>query len=238
MNPSSSVGWARHLGKAKQAINHTNDPSFEREYLKSELHCKHIKQHDGVSHTQDTVIFPLGRPLTVFSGKMINSPVHYFGLGVGYIIPHYDPSMGIFEIFYQTFSHSCRHLDVKFPGPYPDGLWVAHVAKGSSYVVDPDHDGRTDRYIQSDPPNQIPIIKHGPDTADFTLWARPIEEVYSPLYVDGALAKFWESININSRYLFRENLSHTVDSLLKGLSVVYHVLPGCAPITMEDTCLI
>jgi len=216
VNPSSSASWASHSEKAKQAINHARDPSFEREYLKSELHCKHIEKVDGVSYTQDSVTFPVGRPLTMFSGEMINSPVHYFGLGVGHIIPHYDPSTGILEMFFQTFSHSRQHSDVKYPGPYPDGLWVAPVAEGSDYVVDPDRDGRTDEYFQSDPPDPNPFLKNGPDTADFTLWARPTEEVCNPAYVDGKRSGFWESINIDKTVDFWENLSQ-IKGMLRGI---------------------
>jgi hypothetical protein len=216
VNPSSSASWASHSEKAKQAINLAKDPSFERDYLKSELHCKHIEKSDGVSFTQDSVTFPVGRPLTIFSGEMINSPVHYFGLGVGHVTADYDPSTGILEIFFQTFAHSRQHADVGFPGPYPNGLWVSPVADGSDYAVDPDRDGRTDEHFTADRPEQSPIVKAGPAEADFTLWARPTEEVCSPLYVDGFLSDFWESINIDPKKHFWEELGGNID-FMKGL---------------------
>ena len=111
--------------------------------MKSEQHCKHFEDLDGVSYTEDTVTFPLSRPITGFSGEMVNAPVHYLGLGVGYIIVDYDPSTNILEIFYQTFAHARQHSDVKYPGPYPNGLYVTPVADGDDYVVDTNIDGST-----------------------------------------------------------------------------------------------
>mmetsp|Transcript_10328 Transcript_10328/g.11057 ORF Transcript_10328/g.11057 Transcript_10328/m.11057 type:complete len:623 (-) Transcript_10328:234-2102(-) len=191
VNPSSSATWASHSKKAKQAIVHAKDPTFERDYMKSETHCKHIEEINGVSYTQDSVTIPVGRPLTIYSGEMVNSPVHYLGLAVGHVTLHYDSSTGILEMFYQTFSHSRQHTDVEFPGPYANGLWVAPVADGNDYVVDPDRDGRGDQLLLLDRPDSDKFPH--PNEADFTLWARPTDDVCNPAYVDGILSGFWES---------------------------------------------
>ena len=125
-----------------------------------------------MSYTKDTITFPLGRPITDFSGEMVNSPVHYFGLGVGYITLEYDPNTQILEIFYQTFAYARQHSDVAFPGPYPNGLYVTPVSDGDDYAVSLTRDGRTDGYFRSLAP---PDNAFGGE-ADFTLWARQTED--------------------------------------------------------------
>jgi len=196
VNPSSSDSWASHSKKAKQAIEYAKDPSFERDYLKSEQHCKHFEDLDGVSYTEDTITFPLGRPITGFTGEMVNAPVHYFGIGVGHINVHYDPSKEILEIFYQTFAHARQHSDVKYPGPYPNGLYVAPVTDGDDYAVDPNRDGRSDDYILTTPPLGIPGCGESCGEQDFTLWERPTSEVCRDKFLD---KQFWEEIAVNQR---------------------------------------
>mmetsp|Transcript_15149 Transcript_15149/g.17021 ORF Transcript_15149/g.17021 Transcript_15149/m.17021 type:complete len:632 (+) Transcript_15149:269-2164(+) len=172
LNANTSDSWAKHSELAKKAIDHAKDPSFERDYLKSELHCKHFEEIEGLSYTEDTITFPLGRPITGFTGEMVNSPVHYFGLGVGYITLEYDPNTQILEIFYQTFAHARQHSDVAFPGPYPNGLYVTPVSDGDDYAVSSTRDGRTDGLLLSLAP---PDNAFGGE-ADFTLWARQTED--------------------------------------------------------------
>jgi len=196
VNPSTSASWASHSEKAQQAIDYAKDPSFKRDYMKSETHCKHFEDLEGVSFTEDSVTFPVGRPITGFTGEMVLSPVHYVGFGVGHITLYYDPNTSVLEIFYQTFSHARQHSDVKFPGPDPEkgnALYVAPVADGEDYIVDPDRDGRTDSLFLLDAPGGYPLGRFGGEP-DLTVWARPTEDVCSEEYRDG---KFWEMIDGN-----------------------------------------
>jgi len=213
VNPSSSASWASHSEKAKQAIAHAKDPSFEREYMKSEQHCKHFEELDGLSYTQESVTFPLGRPITLFSGEVVNSPVHYLGLGVGHGTVHFDPTTSTLEIFYQTFSHSRQHPDVEYSGSYENGLWVAPVTDGIDYVVDPDHDGRGDMYAIPDQ-SQDTLIQ---GEEDFTVWARPTEEVCSDDMVDGS---FWEEIDMKKTL----DIDNVFDILTQVKPLLYGVI--------------
>jgi hypothetical protein len=201
VNPSTSDSWKRHSMNAKQAIKHARDPNFEREYLKSETHCKHFEELDGlegVSFTEDSVTFPMGRPITGYTGEMVMSPVYYLGFGVGHITLHYDPETSVLEMFFQTFSHSRQHSDVEFPGPDPEkgnALYVSPVAEGDEYKVDPKRDGRTDKRFSANVPGRSEYIPIS-GKPDFTLWARPTEEVCNKNYIgDGKWSNFWETIN-------------------------------------------
>jgi len=192
VNPSTSASWASHSKKAKQAIEYAEDPSFKRDYLKSETHCKHFEQLDGVSYTKDSVTFPMDRPITTYTGEMVMTPVHYLGLGIGHTTLYYDPETNVLEMFYQTFSHSRQHSDVKFPGPYSkkgNALYVSPVADGKEYEVDPDRDGRMDSYFKA---NGIGPYVGLPGKPDFRIWELPTNETCFEKYRDG---DFWDKID-------------------------------------------
>ena len=70
VNPYTSTRWASHTELAKQAIENAKDVTFEREYLKSEQHCKHLEAGNGVDANDDYVTIPLGRPTTILSGAL------------------------------------------------------------------------------------------------------------------------------------------------------------------------
>lgn len=166
-----------------------------------------------MSFTADTVTFPVGRPMTIFSGELVSSPVHYLGLGIGHATIHYDPNTRKLEILMQAFAYSRQHTDFQFPGPYPNGLWVAPVADGSDYVVDPDTDGRGDSLFLPKEPKDIEFHPGGP--ADFTLWARPAEETCGNIYL---ASSFWEDIDVEKSAMASngvyESLSQSKDLLM------------------------
>lgn len=231
VNPSTSESWASHSEKAQQAIMNAKDPNFERDYKKSELHCKHFEQLEGVSHTEDTATFPLDRPITVFSGESVFAPVYYLGLAVGHGTYHYDPSTNTLEMFMQTFSHSRQHPDAKFPGPYPSGLWVAPVADGSDYVVDPNRDGRGDSLYITEGPGPDKLAK--PGETDFTLWARPTEEVCSDKYMNGKYSDFWGDVDIEKGVLQKNNLWDFLEQKADTLTGLVGGMP-CAKYWMRN----
>lgn len=192
LNPNSSISWASHSKKARQAINDAKNPDFRREYKKSEQHCKHFEEGPGVDTTDTHVTFALGVPITTFSGEMVNSPIYYLGLAIGHVTAHYDENKNVLELYFETYSHSRQHSDAKFRGPYPDGLWVSPVAEGRDYAVDPDIDGRGDSNLKLDqPPDDRTGLLHRKQ-ADFTLWSRKRSEVCSQKVLD---ASFWEAID-------------------------------------------
>jgi hypothetical protein len=222
LNPSSSGSWASHTEKAKQAYKLAKDDNFKREYVKSEQHCKHFEQTDGIGETPTHSIFPLGRPITTYSGEMVTSPVYYLGFIVGHVTFDYDKS-GVLQILYQGYSVSRQYMDVKFPGPYDNGLYVSPVAKGIDYVVDPDTDGRTNVFLKADQPEDIGT---DPEEAEYTLWARPRSETCDPIFEDG---DFWEKIDL------KKGESSIWSGLVNTVDVLQGVVGGmpCANIWMR-----
>lgn len=197
----TSPGWSSHSAKAQNAIKLAKDNTFEREHFKSEQHCKHLELGRGpvtVSYTDDTVTFPLGRPITIFSGEMVNAPSHYLGLGVGTLTAHYNENKGVFQLFLQGFSISRQYADAAFPGP-PGfaGLYVSPVAEGSDYVVDPEKDGRSDALVLNKAPADHVTKALRSDVPDLTLWRRPLAERCEQKTVDDT---FWENIDITKNH--------------------------------------
>mmetsp|Transcript_22897 Transcript_22897/g.26097 ORF Transcript_22897/g.26097 Transcript_22897/m.26097 type:complete len:626 (-) Transcript_22897:58-1935(-) len=217
VTPSSSKRWASHSAKAQQAIKLAKDPDFEREFLKSEQHCKHLEVAQGggftVDHTTDTVTIPLGRPITTFSGEMVNAPTHYLGLGQGTMTAHYNEDQGILQLFLQGFGISRQYSDVNFVGTHGNGLFVGPVAKGDDYVVDPDVDGRQDNLYRDDPPPNIKTNPISPDVPDLTMWRRPLSERCSANTRD---ASFWEEINISTKSNSVFNFLNQNVNILRG----------------------
>jgi len=154
-------------------------------------------QGDGftVDYTTDTVTFPLGRPITTFSGEMVNAPTHYFGLGQGTMTAHYNEEESILQLFLDGFGNSRQYSDVKFPGPHGNGLFVGPVAKGDNYVVDPDVDGRQDSYYREDQPAPLKTHPLDPDVPDLTMWRRPLSERCD---ADVVGAPFWENLDLSA----------------------------------------
>merc|ERR1719491_285331 len=222
LNPTSLSGWASHAEKAKQAINFAKDVDFKREFKKSEQHCKHFEETEGLAVTDTHSIFPLGRPITVFSGEVVHSPVYYLGFVVGYANVHYDENKNVLQIYYQGYSVSRQYSDVKFPGPYPSGLYVSSVGEGSEYDVDPDTDGRSDLFVKFEQPKDdrsmgIPFLSPK-EEADFTLWSRPRAETCNPAVENDA---FWEEIDLtkkdDSTYDAIVQTSHTLKGVVSGM---------------------
>jgi len=200
VTPSSSKRWASHSAKAQEAIKLAKDPDFEREYLKSEQHCKHLEEAQGgggftVDHTKDTVTIPLGRPITTISGEMVNAPTHYFGLGQGTMTAHYDEDQGILQLFLEGFGIARQYSDVNFVGTHGNGMFVGPVAKGDDYIVDPDVDGRQESLYTDDQPPPLKTAIFSPDVPDVTMWRRPLSDRCSAATID---ASFWEEIDISS----------------------------------------
>lgn len=200
VTPSTSKRWASHSAKAQEAIKLAKDPDFEREYLKSELHCKHLEVAKGggftVDTTKDTVTIPLGRPITTLSGEMVNAPTHYFGLGQGTMTAHYDEDQGILQLFLEGFGNARQYSDVNFVGTHGNGMFVGPVAKGDDYIVDPDVDGRQDSCYTDDQPPALKTAIFSPDVPDVTMWRRPLSDRCSDKTRD---ASFWEMIDISSK---------------------------------------
>jgi len=223
LNPSSSSSWASHTEKAKQAYNLAKDDNFKREYAKSEQHCKHFEQMDGIGDTPTHSVFPLGRPITTFSGEMVTSPVYYLGVVAGHVTFDYDKS-GVLQILYQGYSVSRQYMDIKFPGPYDNGLYVSPVAEGIDYVVDPDTDGRSNVHLSTEQHEDTGTNPE--EEADFSMWARPRSETCDPLFENG---DFWEQIDLqkgeNSEY-------HDLSQKVKLLKAVVGGMP-CANIWMR-----
>mmetsp|Transcript_48715 Transcript_48715/g.54497 ORF Transcript_48715/g.54497 Transcript_48715/m.54497 type:complete len:661 (-) Transcript_48715:333-2315(-) len=212
VTPSTSKRWASHSAKAQEAIKLAKDPDFEREYLKSELHCKHLEEAKGggftVDHTKDTVTIPLGRPITTFSGEMVNAPTHYLGLGQGTMTAHYDEDQGILQLFLEGFGNARQYSDVKFVGTHGHGMFVGPVSKGDDYIVDPDVDGRLESLYTDDQPKDLdsgrgkiltPLLWFltsvnilNSDPPDLTMWRQPVSDRCSDKTRD---ASFWEAID-------------------------------------------
>jgi len=221
VNPSSSRSWASHSEKAKEAINSAKDDTFEREFLKSEVHCKHLEERNGVGagYTDTHFVLPVGRPITMSSGEMLKSPVYYLGFVVGHVTAHYDQDANVLQLFYQGYSQSRQYTDVKFRGPYPSGLYVSPVAEGSDYAVNPDIDGRGDVFYQpSKPPDDRSMMPWSPKQADFTLWQRPRSETCSFSAENGS---FWEELNyfnINeSFFTWLMQHKHALKGMVRGM---------------------
>mmetsp|Transcript_47694 Transcript_47694/g.144217 ORF Transcript_47694/g.144217 Transcript_47694/m.144217 type:complete len:485 (-) Transcript_47694:363-1817(-) len=230
LNPSSSSRWASHSLKAQHAIELAKDPNFTRGHLKSEQHCKHLEEGQGftVSHTEDTVTIPLGRPVTMFSGEMVNAPSHYLGFNVGHVTAHYDEDKGILQLFYQGYSNSRQYSDVKYPGPDGfAGLYVGPVSEGSDYVVDPLKDGRGDFSLRTEPPRdlfQFPDSKwnlswllRSSDVPDVSIWRRPLSERCTAETVN---ADFWKNIDI------MKGSESIYDSIVQNLDTLNGVVEG------------
>lgn len=192
LNPKTSASWANHAKKAQQAIAYAKDPNFEREYVKSDQQCKHFEDEDGVDYDDNYVTFPIGKPITTLSGEMANSPDYYIGFAVGHTTHYYDEETNVYQVYYQSFSHSRQHSDAKFPGPYKDGMYVSRVAEGDDYSMD--KDGRADKYIQLEQPPGDPTRASQDDEADFTLWTRPTSQVCDPATLE---EEYWEEFDIS-----------------------------------------
>lgn len=230
VSPKTSSSWASHSEQAQEAIKNAKDPNFVREFNKSEQHCKHFEDMQGVmEHTDTTVTYPLGQPITVFSGEMVNSPIYYLGLAAGHATFHYDEDKNVLQIFCQTFSHSRQYSDVKFPGPYPSGVHVSPVSEGPDYAVDADKDGRTDGMLLLDQPKGMgPFSRRIP--ADFTLWSRPRDEVCDSKWEDSS---FWTDIDIAEAELGANSI---FEYLLQAKHVLKGVIGGmpCANVWMRS----
>lgn len=157
--------------------------------MKSEQHCKHFEEGNGVEYDATHATFPLGRPIVTSSGEMVNAPVHYLGFNGGVIIADYDKESNVLQIYFMAFMNSRQYSDVAFPGPYgEDGnkLYVSPIMEGNpDYYVDPEKDGRTDEYLLLDQPaNDEPTglfsSYDSEANRDFTLWARPRSETCTP----------------------------------------------------------
>lgn len=195
LNPSSVPAWADHEKKCKKAIELAKDPSFEREYLKSEQHCKHFEEGNGVDYTDTHAIMPLGRPIVTSSGEMVNAPVHYLGFVGGVIIADYDEETSVLQIYFQGHSVSRQYADVAFPGPEGlkgSALYVSAVTDGPDYVVS-DKDGRTNEYLRLEQPDDDRSQFLGGRGKDYTLWARPKSETCKPGIEDG---DFWTEMDL------------------------------------------
>lgn len=214
VNPDSSAAWAAHAAKAKQAIEHAKNPQFEREFLKSEQHCHHFEQGDGVDASDTHITLPLGRPFTSLNGQMVNAPVHYLGFNAGHITAHYDETENILQLYYQAHSSSRQYTDVQFPGPYESGLFVSPVAEGSDYAVDPNTDGRYDSKIQLSQPFDDFTAS---DERDFSLWARPKSDTCAE---DIGNESFWEEIDLDD-----EN-DNVYDALVGNVDLLNGVIRG------------
>lgn len=195
LNPSSSSSWASHSEKAKTAIDLAADVNFEREFKKSEQHCKHIEEGNGVDANDNYITLPLGRPVTTMSGESVQSPVYYLGVIAGHMTAYYDKDKNVLQLFYQGYSQSRQYADVKFPGPYPSGIYVSPVAEGSDYAVDPDRDGRTDKFLKLEQPpddttQRLPFWT--PDV-EFTIWRRHRSETCDSAAENDS---FWEKIDL------------------------------------------
>lgn len=228
LNPTTSSAWAEHAEKAKSAIQIAKDPNFEREYLKSEQHCKHIenKENIGVAYNDTHVILPLGRPATMFSGEMVNAPVHYLGLGVGYTTFAYDESTQTLQIYYQVHSISRQYPDPKYPGPYKTGLYLSPVAEGSDYEIDINKEGRSNIYLQTEQPQDDRSMAFNWDEANFAVWNRPQSEICEPEVRDG---DWWLDTDIKPEYDNIWDDIYSQATFLKGVAV--GIL--CAPIWMR-----
>ena len=217
LNPTSSSRWASHSSKAQQAIKLAKDPNFVREHSKSEQHCKHLEQGRGmftVDYTANTVTIPLGSPVTIFSGEMVNAPSHYLGLNAGTLTAHYDKEKGILQLFMQGYSTSRQYPDAKFPGPEGfAGLYLGPVASGGDYVVDLHKDGRSDVLYSNEQPSDDQTGYLRDDIPDVTLWRHPIAQRCTE---DTLSDSFWESIDVapSANSIF-DTLLATRD-LLKG----------------------
>lgn len=217
VNPSSSSSWTGHSIKAQNAIKLAKDPSFEREHVKSEQHCKHMELGRGaftVDHTETTITIPLGRPVTIFSGEMVNAPSHYFGLNVGTVTTHYDEEKGILQMFLQGFSSTRQYADAAFPGP-PGfaGMYLGPVAEGSDYDVSP-KDGRYDALYSETPPEDHKTAFFRSSVPDLTMWRRALSDRCEQKTLED---DFWENVDItssdNSIY---DTLAQSTD-MLKGI---------------------
>jgi len=200
VNPSSTEAWALHSRRAQQAIVHARNETFERVYPKSEQHCKHFERllhqadgTSGVGYTDDTIAFPLGRPVTMVTGEIINSPTYYLGVGVGIATVHYDPDTHVLELYFRAHSYAREYSDPHpdFRGPYETALYVSPVAEGPEYAVDPSADGRGDGVFRAEPPPDG--TTDDTTDADFTLWNRPVEEVCANATKTGS---FWTEIDV------------------------------------------
>lgn len=222
LNPSSP-GWSSHSAKAQNAIKLAKDMTFVREHVKSEQHCKHLEVGRGpytVSHTRDTVTFPLGRPITIFSGEMVLAPSHYLGVNVGHLTADYDEDNGVLQLYLQGFSTSRQYHDAKFPGP-PGfaGLYLSPVAEGSDYVVDPEKDSRGDTHVKAPPDHFFKSEFIRSDTPDLTLWRRPLADRCENKTLNAA---FWEEIDItkndNSIYDRLSQQVATAKGIVRGMA--------------------
>lgn len=211
VNPTSSKRWEHHTERAKAAIELARNPDLKRDYLKSEQHCKHFENFNGVGLIYDGegedkdathVTFPLGRPFTTLSGEMVNAPVHYLGFVVGYVIAHYDADTNVLQLFYQGHSNSREPGDPNFHAAASEpALHVSPVAEGPEYYVDPKKDGRADSVLQLERPSNDssygflgPLFMTRPEV-DYTLWARPRSDTCDPAIIDDPM---WEEIDLPS----------------------------------------
>eukprot|EP00531_Pseudo-nitzschia_arenysensis_P001577 CAMPEP_0116119720 /NCGR_PEP_ID=MMETSP0329-20121206/2795_1 /TAXON_ID=697910 /ORGANISM="Pseudo-nitzschia arenysensis, Strain B593" /LENGTH=525 /DNA_ID=CAMNT_0003613447 /DNA_START=229 /DNA_END=1806 /DNA_ORIENTATION=+ len=225
LTPTNDPRWKSHSAKAKKAIELAKDKNFEREFLKSELHCNHLEY--GVPGTEFTVdgddnsiTLPLGVPVTAFTGETVSAPSHYIGFGAGTYTVHYDEENGIIQMFVQHALNGRLYGDAQFPGKTlgqgdsSSGMFLGPVAKGEEYFVDPDKDGRTDVQYRADKPNDDPTKWWWPDTADFTMWQRPYEERCEPGTLESDL---WQGVgNGNGEGNAFQKAFETV-SILKGI---------------------
>jgi len=198
--------WKSHSTKAKDAIGLAKNINFQREYLKSELHCNHLEYGVPgggftVDGTDDTVTIPLGVPITTFTGETVVSPSHYIGFGLGTYTAHYDDKNGIFQVFFQGFLNARMYGDAKFPGnttgqgENSSGMFLGRVSKGDDYYVDPDKDGRGDELYQATKPEADRSGMFWPDEPDLTLWQRPYNQRCSSKALK---SKFWAEIGNGS----------------------------------------
>ena len=198
LNPSTVPRWGEHAKKARRALELAKDPNFEREYLKSEQHCKHFEEGNGVDYTQTHATFPLGRPVVTSSGEMVNAPTHYLGFVGGVIIADFDEETKVLQIYYQGHTVSRQYADVAFPGPNGVGssaLFVSAVTDGADYYVDPKKDGRTNEYLTLEQPRDdlSMVLSFSEVQRDYTLWARPRSDTCA----DGIdEADFWTEMDL------------------------------------------
>lgn len=227
LNSSTSSAWANHAEKAKMAIELAKDPNFKRDYMKSEQHCKHLEGGPyGVDYTDTHVIFPLGVPITQFTGEMVNAPTYYLGLGAGHTTFTYDKSSKVLQMYFSVHAISRQYADRNYPGPYGEkgtALYVSPVAKGEDYKIDMSKESRSNVNLS----DSQPFDDHSVLTdADFSLWNRPQSEICDPDIRDG---DWWDHVD-------RSDGDESIwDTIGNSHSKIVGVSRGmlCAPIWMR-----
>jgi len=140
--------------------------------IKSENHCVHFEDWDGLILTDDYLQMPLETPIFTLSGETVFSPLARFGSNTAINIAKYNVETNSLEFHAQAYAQYHLYTDIDDDST-SSGLWLAPIQ--NDYAADAT-DGRLDsryapEYVRSIPMNLL-VTAYDALPMDYSLFDR------------------------------------------------------------------